>query len=417
MKFIPWLASCVIAGSALGCPAWAQSVVPQSGSPPGASSPTAIVTLAAAIESAWQRAVLARETSGQRSRADAQRAAAASPWAAPPALELSHRDDRWQTDAGQRETEIGLAWPLWLPGERAARGAEAEAGLALAGLAQQAARLRIAGEVREAAWALATHQAEVAQADVQAQSLEKLRDDVERRVGAGDLARADALAARAEWLTAAALQAEARQRLLEANSRWTMLTGLQAWPDATEPVPGTVAVEHPEVQLAAQATELARRRVELVRASNREAPELLLNYRHEVPGRAQSPLNSVGIGVRLPFGTDDRNRPMQAAALSELDIARTSEQRLRERQAADVAASRAALRAAEQQLISDRSKAELLVERAQLIDRSFHAGETSLPELLRALAAANQADGALARRQAALGLARARLQQSFGLLP
>jgi cobalt-zinc-cadmium efflux system outer membrane protein len=52
-----------------------------------------------------------------------------------------------------------------------------------------------------------------------------------------------------------------------------------------------------------------------------------------------------------------------------------------------------------------------------LIDKSFRAGETPLPDLLRALAIASQADSAVARLTAALGLARARLEQSLGELP
>jgi outer membrane protein TolC len=58
-----------------------------------------------------------------------------------------------------------------------------------------------------------------------------------------------------------------------------------------------------------------------------------------------------------------------------------------------------------------------LRERADLIGRSFDVGETPLPDLLRALAAAAEADAALAHHSAALGLARARLQQALGLLP
>jgi cobalt-zinc-cadmium efflux system outer membrane protein len=72
---------------------------------------------------------------------------------------------------------------------------------------------------------------------------------------------------------------------------------------------------------------------------------------------------------------------------------------------------------AEQQLKADRQRLALLRERAALIDRSFKAGETPLPELLRAFAAATQAEASFARQHAALGLARARLQQSLGMLP
>ncbi|WP_342456008.1 transporter [Variovorax sp. S12S4] len=108
---------------------------------------------------------------------------------------------------------------------------------------------------------------------------------------------------------------------------------------------------------------------------------------------------------------------MQAAALGELDVAEATEQRLRERQDADLALARSALQSAAQQLDGTRDRAGLLRERAQLVDTSFKAGETSLPELLRAANAAAQADAALARQQAALGLAHAQLQQALGLLP
>ena len=286
-----------------------------------------------------------------------------------------------------------------------------------------AARLRITGEVREAAWTLIALQAERAQAEAQVRALRDLADDVERRVRAGDLARADALVARADLLNAGAREAEARQRLLEAHGQWTVLTGLDVLPGATQtggertPATGVDIAAHPELLLAAQATELARRRVEVARSSRRDPPEIALGLRQEVPARGELTQNSVAIGLRLPFGTDDRYQPLQAAALSELDVAQAREQRLRARLDANASAARAALRSADRQLADHQARAELLRERAQLIDKSFRAGESPLPELLRALDASAQADAALVRQQAALGLAGARIQQSLGLLP
>jgi outer membrane protein, heavy metal efflux system len=427
VKPLPWLSACVIAGSLAGGPVWAQPAALPEGSqaalpPPSgiASAPAAgSVTLRAALDAAWQRAVAARDSEGQRRRAEADRATAGSFWAAPPSLELSHRNDRLQSNAGRRETEIGVAVPLWLPGQRAARAGTADATAAQALAAEQVARLRLAGELREAAWQIAAAQAELAQADTQAQGLKQLADDVERRVRAGDLARADALAAQAEQLAAAALQSEVRQRLQAARTRWTLLTGLAVAPDLTAASETTLgsAAPHPELQLASQSTEVARQRVELMRRSRRDAPELTVGVRQDVPGRAESSQGSLVVGLRLPFGTDDRNRPLEAAALSELDVAQTHEQRLRERVDSDTAAARDALRAAQAQLDAETTRARLLRERAALIDKSFRAGETPLPDLLRALATAAQADSAAARQTAALGLARARLQQTLGLLP
>jgi len=417
-----WLAACAIAGSLAGGPGWAQPAAsPQTTRPAAPELLTDKLHLRAALDVAWQRAVVARESQGALRRAEADRAAVGSFWAAPPSLELSHRNDRLQDHAGKRETEIGVAVPLWLPGQRAARAATAGAAAAQALAAEQVARLRLTGELRDAAWQIAAAQAELAPADTEARSLKQLADDVERRVRAGDLARADALAAQAELLAAAALQSDLRQRLQAARARWTVLTGLTAAPDlqaaaANDGAPDAAA-SHPEMQLARESTALARQRVELMRRSRRDAPELSVGLRQDVGGRAEAAQGSLVLGLRLPFGTDDRNRPLEAVALSELDVAQTHEQRLGERLDSDIATARAALGAAEAQLEAETTRARLLRERAALIDKSFRAGETPLPELLRARAAAAQADGAAARQTAALGLARARLQQTEGLLP
>jgi outer membrane protein TolC len=426
VKPLPWLSACAIAGSLAGGPVWAQPAAspegPQAALPPErtSASATGSVTLRVALDAAWPRAVAARESEGQRRRAEADRTAAGSFWAAPPSVELSHRNDRLHRNAGSRETEIGVALPLWLPGQRAARAGTADAAAAVALAAEQVARLRLAGELREAAWQIAAAQAELAQADTQAQGLKHLADDVERRVRGGDLARADALAAQAEHLAAAALQAEVRLRLQAARARWTLLTGLTSAPDLTvaanDVAPGS-AVPHPELQLASQSTELARQRLEWMRRSRRDAPELTVGVRQDVPGRAEASQGSLVVGLRLPFGTDDRNRPLEAAALSELDVAQAHEQRLREHVDSEIAAARDALRSAQAQLDTETARGRLLRERAALIDKSFRAGETPLPDLLRALAAAAQADSAAARQTAALGLTRARLQQTLGLLP
>jgi outer membrane protein, heavy metal efflux system len=428
VKSLFWLSACAIAGSLAGRPVWAQPAATPEGSQaalpllsgPASAPPTGSVTLRAALDAAWQRAVAARESEGQRRRAEAHRITAGSFWAAPPSLELSHRSDRLHRNTGSREIEVGVAAPLWLPGQRAARAGTADAAAAQALAAEQVARLRLAGELREAAWQIAAAQAEGAQADSQAQGLKQLADDVERRVRAGELARADALAAQAEHLAAAALQSEVRQRLQAARARWTLLTGLAAAPDltvATNDVTPSAVAPHPELQLASRSTELARQRVELMRRSRRDAPELTVGVRQDIPGRAEASQGSVVIGLRLHFGTDDRNRPLEASALSELDVAQTHEQRLRERVDSDIVAARDALRSAQAQLEAETARARLLSERAALIDKSFRAGETPLPDLLRALAAATQADSAAARQTAALGLARAHLQQTLGLLP
>lgn len=127
--------------------------------------------------------------------------------------------------------------------------------------------------------------------------------------------------------------------------------------------------------------------------------------------------SSVGVSLRLPFGTDTHAQPRIAAARTEVDLALTQQQRIRDRLAAELELARAQLHAAETQAQLETQRATLLRERAGHIDKAFKAGESPLPELLRALAAAAQAEASSERQQAHLRLAQARLQQAQGLLP
>ena len=315
-----------------------------------------------------------------------------------------------------------MAWPLWLPGQRAARLAAADADQRLADFAADAARLRVAGQVRETVWKLVSAQTEAQAFDTQQRYLQGVSEDVQRRVAAGDLARSDSLAARAELLEAEAAKNDAAQRLQVLKIQWRVLTGLDALPEmllsanAAESY-ATVTDAHPELRLAVQAVERARKRLDAVNLSRRDPPELSVRYREEAPGFGEGTQRGIGVGLRIPFGTDGRNAPLQAAALGELDIADANARRMRDQLDGKLQAAQSAVANSTLQLDGARSRAALLRERAQLIDVSFKAGETPLPELLRAANAAAQADAALARQHAALGLAQAQLQQASGLLP
>ena len=423
VHFRSFLSACVLAGSAWAGADPARAQTPDT--PPPASGATGLssagIGLREAVDAAWQRAVQAREVAAQAllARAEQTRAAAWSPL--PPAVEAGRFDDRSGGARSSRETDVALALPLWLPGQRQARGAAADAEAALAQAGAEAGRLRIAGQVRELAWRLATLEAEAAVALRRQDYLGRLADDVDRRVRAGDLARTDALAARAEWQEARGALSEVEQRRAAGRSQWRTLTGIERLPllplaDAAAPRP-VPAAAHPELRAAEQALERAQRRIEVVALSRRDPPELRVRYRDESSAVTGASRAGVGVAIRIPFGTAGRNAPLEAAALGELDIAETQLLRLRERLDAEVQLARAGLDRALQQLDGARERARLQQERRGLVDASFRAGETALPELLRVVDAATQAEAALARQQAAAGLAGAQLEQALGSLP
>lgn len=379
-------------------------------------APVTTVTWEQALDAALQRAQENAETRALLQNAVAERQAADTPWAAPPSLQLDHRAGRGGTNGSLRETEVGVSWPLWLPGQRQSRLDAADAGVQAAQRALDAARLRVAGELRQTALAVAAQEAESRQAVLQVRLVKALSDDVDRRVQAGDLARADAMAARAELLQAQVQQQEAAQRLQQARQRWSLLTGLPAVPSlAAQPASATPAGEHPELSLAAANVERARRRLEAAEKSRREPPEVGVRVRRDADATGSG--NSAGVSLRIPFATAASNASQLAQARSELDLAFAEEQRVRDRLVIEAQSARLQVQAATGQLEAERARAGLLRQRAELIDKSFRAGDTALPELLRALAAAAQADAAVVRQQASLNQAQARLTQSLGLLP
>ena len=379
------------------------------------------VSLAQAVEAAWLRTAESVEADGQLLRARADRIVATALWAAPPSLELAHRNDRLLADSGARETDVAVAVPLWLPGQRGARIDAARAGDEAALAAREAARLRITGHVREAVWNVALLRAEVSLAQAQTEALEALAADVDRRVAAGDLARADALAARSDAIASKTTLTRALTRLQVSLTRWLALTGLTDVPMADRPVERSshqpLLEDHPLLRAARRNVELARKRLDAVLQSRRSAPELLVRLRTEVSSRAQSTQNSIGLGLRIPLATDDRNAPIVAAASADLDLTVATEQRLARQLQADIEVSRAETDAAESQIADQQTRAQLLRERATLMDRAFRAGEASLPEMLRVLSAVGQANAALERQRADAGLANARLQQALGVQP
>ncbi|HEV8312606.1 MAG TPA: TolC family protein [Burkholderiaceae bacterium] len=377
-------------------------------------------TLAQAVEAAWQHRKAAQAAQDRLRRAGASGLAARSWLPDAPALELSVRSDRWHANEGVQEREAGIRLPLWLPGQRDARIAAADADVAWAEATVAADRLKLAGEVRERAWELAAAQGLQRQAEEQVQSLKALADDVARRVKAGDLARADLLEALAESLAADGQLHEARSRLAAAQAQWSALTGQVALPDPAEParaaaVDGIAA--HPALKLAELGVERARRALEVTQRSTREAPELGIGLRQDRADRGQPLQNSVALSLRWTFGTDARNEPLRAAAFGELEAARAESLALRQQLAGEQAAASAALDAARAQLASTTQRADVLQQRAALVDAAFNAGEVGLPALLRARSAAAHAVTAVTLQQAALGLALARLHQALGLLP
>lgn len=379
--------------------------------------------LHALFNAAWERSVALQATEGRRLEALASRVQADSLIAGPPTLGLLHRDDRWTENRGLRESEVQLGVPVWMPGQRAARGdladaqvAEAEAGAALA-------RLNLAAEVRERVWQLVAVEGERDVLRRRAEIAVSLRDDVRRRVTAGDLARTDLLLAQQDYLAAQGLLADGEARLVDARVRLLQATGVSALPLRYDEAaarladPAAGVPDHPRLEAARRAVLRSESQVGYLRKSRRDPPEVGVMYRNDRAGGGTPGDQTVGLFVRIPFATDARNLPRETAAQTELMTTRAEFDRTERIVRSEIDAAQAALSLAEQQLRLTEERSATLSERSALLRKTFNAGEIGLPEVLRAQNQALEAEADLARQRARRGIAIAALNQALGILP
>ena len=376
--------------------------------------------LANAYEQAWLRQPAAAAQT-ERQRAVAAQATAAGAWlAAPLALELGARSDRFNRNQGARELDVGIALPLWLPGERdGARAVAAAEGEVLSGRLA-ALRLTLAQLVREAWWGWQSARNEVELAAFREDSGRRLRDDVARRFQAGDLSRADFNQAEGAYALARAQRAEAEAGEALASYRLESLTGVAvaATEVQSEPEPGGGNVaEHPALRDWQGRAELARRQLELARTQSRANPELAIATRSDRAADGEPLDRTWALSLRLPFGGGARHDARVATANAEAIEAEIGRERERERIERAAGAFRQQVAAARLQLAAAEERVQLARDNRGFYEKSFRLGESDLPTRLRIEAEAVEAERALGRARLALALGISQLRQALGLLP
>lgn len=386
-------------------------------------------TLKQAFDAAWARQPEAAALGLRRDAAQAQQQAANAWTPEPLAFTLSGKTDRFQRNEGARELEVGIAIPLWLPGERTRSGALAEAEAHGVESRAVAAQLRTAGALRDAWWQAQRAQVEVDMARDQLANASALAADVARRLKAGDLARADqhqadgavAAAESAEARAAAALALAAQQLRIASGGAVVSMAAAAATAQEPEPLHTAAsapdAAAHPAVQDLQDRANVAERAAALAATRSRANPELTLAATRERDLRGERYDPSITLGLRIPFGAGSRHTARLASAQAEATELQMQLQTELERIAAEQVASRQRVTLARAQLAAAERRARLAQESRGFFDKSFRLGETDLPTRLRI-----EAEAVEARRQAAsarieVAAAISQWRQALGLLP
>ena len=379
----------------------------------------AAARLRAAIDAAWARSPELAGASGRQAAAVARGRSADSITPNPPSLGGGFVTDGLDNARGGREAELSLATPLWLPGEGRASRRVADADLSRLTAQQQAQRLAVAGEVREALAAVALAGVEVAGAEARLRDSRTLESDVARRVRGRDAAEAELLTARLDRMEAEIALGERRAALDSARLGSRSLTGLDPDPatlneEAAPPAPPSA---HPRVAEADRAVAVAEANRRLTALQVRESPEISLLGRRSREAGSNSYDNRIGIQFRLPFATEARNAPRQAAAEAELTEATAAAANIRRQVELQAARARIDLEAVRGALMTARQRAALLRQQRGLSEAAFRAGQVGLADVIRARVLVTQAEVAQGRADVAVRQARSRVNQALGILP
>lgn len=396
MRYI-WAA---MAGVAVALPAHAQS-------------------LRDAVEAAWKRQPLAQARPARAEEFAARRDAAQALFPEPPSLVVGNRDDRLYRDQGAREFSAGIALPLWLPGEQRRQDAIVGAESDQYNATLAAAKLKLAGEVRDAYWQVRLSENELALARRKLEQAAALAADVGRRVKAGDLARVDLNQAQAAERLAGAVLAEAEIKAYRATQGFIVLTGLSTFSHGEETLASQAPSldDHPLLAPPQRAVVTTQAKLNLATQSLRNNPELELGLRRERSQFDEPYANSLEVRFRLPFATDARNKPRIAAANGEMIEAHTAYNLERTKVAAEIEAARRELEQARTIVQLTQARFALAADTQRLLARAFALGELDLISRLRAENERFEAELSFTRTTLEASRAVSRLNHVQGLLP
>lgn len=405
----------------------AQTATATGASPAAGSTPAAAGTLnlRQVFDAAWARQPEALALQARRDAARAQQSAAKTWTPQPAAVELSNKTDRLNRNHGARELEVGVAVPLWLPGERSRSAALADAEGAAIESRATAAQLRVAATVREAWWQWQRARIDVDSARDQLDNARLIAADVARRTKAGDLARADQHQADGAVASAEAGKAQAGAGLAAARQHLRALAGAAPAPGEgagalAEPDPGTAAADveaHAGLQELKDRAAVAERTIALTATQSRANPELILATTRDRGVLGEASQQSITLGMRIPFGGGPRHAARSANARAEATEIQARLALERDRLTADREAAHVRVEAARTQLTAAERRARLARESRGFFDKSFRLGETDLPTRLRIEAEAAEADRQAGRTRIELAAAISAWRQALGLLP
>ena len=399
---------------------FAATAIPVAGIAQDASTAASARTLHDAVEIAVAQSSEAASLPALRAQVEALRRNGRGPFAGPPVVSTDLLTRSQGIIEEEASVSAGIRWPGEGKAIRTYAGRAADA--AQSGL--EAARLRIAGDVREAWWSLAAARAAVAVDRDQVSIASTTAAQVMRLVGAGEQSRRDLLLAQAETSAATSRLAQAEVELARAEAAYSALAGTP--PDDLPPeTPAAITNpgNSPALRAALDRAALADARATSLSYDARIRVEGTVGVRRERGGVGDPTVptepfrNALLVGIKVPLGRNQAAVADAALARSDALGAGAEANRLRIRVVAEQRAAQSRLDAAARSLQQAQARRDALADVLLLTERGRTEGEIGFIEALRARQALSEAERDLAAAKVARFAAISSFNQAMGVLP
>lgn len=338
-----------------------------------------------------------------------------------PSLAISYLDDQPRTAMGMTELEYGVHLPLWRPGERRDARAMGESFGAQAAAWKAHLELTVVGRLRSSLADLETADRLLAIERQATADARTLLSTVEKMLGAGEVAQADVMQARALLLQQQRQELAAETALVDAEWNYSSLTGLAARPATAHVERRTertdIAAGHPWLRFLETGVAVADGAIKQTRLEAAGSPSVMVGSRRQRGSSTETYNDSLIFSVNVPFGASAHVRSRvgtvaRQKADAEVQLLAARKELMRQLHEAEHE-----LGQIEESLVLGEEQVALDQRQWEMAKSAFEVGEMNLFQVLTALRQARVS----AREFESLKLRKQRLitefNQVIGVLP
>jgi len=330
-----------------------------------------------------------------------------------------YQSDQLANDIGLREANIQLTLPIWNWGQRTAAQQVAQQAAVSAKAQAAQIHLAVAGLVRQALWDMALRQVRYQQAQAVLATSKQLRHQVKLSVDLGNLPQTDFLLAETDFLQKKSQLVQAKAEWMYSLESYINLTQTQYIPaDFTEQRSPLIQITEQHPQLVAINALIKRKRLELtwIKKTGSGQSRLKLVGKTERGQRGQDNIESLSVGISIPWGGQPRLAPKIAQAnlaLTDALIKKSQLLRALEKQRHQ---AQYKLQATQSELEISRQLQQIAQTQLKKAGISFSAGDINLMDLLKIQAQANYATRRLKENLLSVKQAIAMYNQAVGII-